>query len=70
MVSRLNWNFKLLVFVEEGKPGNQWRRTFRAKKKTNHKPDPLMTPGLEFELGLHWGDTRIFKDSLTVSEDV
>jgi len=39
------------IVVEGGKPENPEKNTWT---RTNNKLNPLMTPGLGFEPGLHW----------------
>jgi len=45
--SRSNWNLEVLVFEERGKP-------LGARKRTNNKLNPHMTPGPGVEPGPHW----------------
>jgi len=39
-----NWNLKMLVFVEGGKPENPEKNS-RSKARTNNKLNPHMAPG-------------------------
>ena len=51
--SRSNWNLKVLVFVEGGKPENPEKNP-QSKARTNNKLNPHMTPGPGLEPGSHW----------------
>ncbi len=45
-LSRLKWNLEMLVFVEGGKLVRRtWRKTLRARTRTNNKLKPRMAPG-------------------------
>ena len=53
LTSRSNWNLEMLVFMEGGKPECP-EKTIGARKRTNNKLNPYMTPGPGMEPGPHW----------------
>ena len=53
--SRSNWNLKVLVFEEKGKPEYPWKtEPHGAKERTNNKLNPHMASTSGFEPWPHW----------------
>ena len=57
--SRSNWNLKMLVFEDRGKP-EDLEKNLRAEKRTNNKLNPHMTPGPGIEPKTHWWEASTF----------
>ena len=57
-IIQIELEFGNVGFWGEGETGTPGEKPRGARKRTNNKLNPHMTPGQGIELGTHWGEAR------------